>query len=611
MKKKIRVADFVANFIKSLGVRSVFMISGGGAMFLNDAIGRCKGLDYIPNHNEQATSISAEAYSRVNENIGVAVVTTGPGGTNAITGVAGAWIDSVPLLIISGQVKKSNLMNGKGVRQLGPQEVDIISIVKPITKYAVTVMKSANIRYELEKAVFIAKNNRKGPVWVDIPLDIQAARINPNKLNSFKNLSVNKYKINNKLIANVTKMIKESGKPIILAGNGIRLSGAAKKFTKLYKKLNIPVVTTWNAMDLIPASNRLSIGKPGTVALRAPNFAVQNSDLLISIGARLDNVVTAFNPKNFAKNAKKILVDIDEAELNKFKFPIELRIKDDAKNFINNLLIATKNITPKQYNDWVAECNFLKNKYTINDGKPFLKTGKISHYHLVDQLSKLLPEGALIVTGSSGLGIEFFYTAFKNKKNQRIFHTSGLGAMGYGLPAMVGASQVKKNRLVIGIESDGSFNMNLQELLTIKALNLNLKIFIINNNGYASIRSTQRNYFNSRYVGTGFEAKLFLPDITDVAKSIGIKSFCIEKVEDLSSAIKYCLRQKNIILCDIKVINDENLWPKVSAIPQSDGSIISMPIEDMSPLLPIKELKASINKIDPISYRIRGIKKNE
>jgi|694.fasta_scaffold64169_3 acetolactate synthase-1/2/3 large subunit len=610
MTREIRVADFVANFIKSQGVKTVFMVVGGGAMFLNDAIGLCKDLEYVPNHNEQASSISAEAYSRVNENLGVAVVTTGPGATNAITGVAGAWIESVPLLIISGQVKKSDLMKGTGVRQMGPQEVDIVSIVKPITKYAVTIMHAKDIRYELEKAIHLATTGRKGPVWVDIPLDVQASKIFPDSLNAYRDLNTSNNLISNQLIENVIKMINQSNRPIILAGHGIRLSGATKNFIKLYELLGIPVVTTWNAMDLIPSNHPLSIGKPGTVALRAPNFAIQNADLLISIGARLDNVLTAFNPQRFAKNAKRIIVDIDQTELDKFNFPIELKIRGDVKNFINDLSKATEKTELKNYNDWINKCNLWKKKYTVNDGALFPVTGDISHFHLVNELSKALPENSLIVTGSSGLGIESFYTAFENKKGQRVFLTSGLGAMGYGLPAMIGASQVDKKRLLIGIESDGSFQMNLQELLTIKSLNLNLKIFIINNGGYASIRNTQRNYFEGRYVGTDSTTKLFLPKIVDIAKSIGIKAVSQDKVERLMETINFCLNEEGTIICDIKVIKDESLWPKVAAIPQADGSIISMPLEDMSPLLPIDELQNEmLFELEDASYKARSLTK--
>jgi acetolactate synthase-1/2/3 large subunit len=611
MSKNIRVADFVARFIKSQGVDTVFMVPGGGAMFLDDAITLAEGLDYVPNHNEQASSICAEAYSRVSENLGVAIVTTGPGATNAITGVAGAWIESVPLLMISGQVKRADLMADTGVRQMGPQEVDIVSMVKPITKYAVTVMRPEDIRYELEKAVFYATSGRKGPVWIDIPLDIQAAPIDPDLLKSFKAKDVLGSEVNENIMKQVVEMLSKAKQPLILAGHGVRLSGAANNFRELYEQIGVPVVTTWNAMDLIPLDHRLSVGKPGTVALRAPNFAVQNCDLLISIGARLDNVVTAFDPEKFAKNARRIVVDIDEAELGKFKFPIELKIKADAKEFINHLLRLSQSIGKEAYADWVGTCNSWKTKYTVNDGIPFPKTGEISHFHMMNELSRAFPEDALIVTGSSGLGIESFYTAFENKKGQRVFLTSGLGAMGYGMPAMIGASQVDKQRPVIGVESDGSFQMNLQELLTIKALNLNLKIFIINNNGYASIRSTQRNYFESRYIGTGPEAKLFLPNIGEIARSIGIKAISVDKVEYLASAIAQCLSAEGTMICDVHVMNNESLWPKSAAIPQKDGSMLSMPLEDMSPLLPIEEMKIIMNgQLESRSYVARGFPEN-
>jgi acetolactate synthase-1/2/3 large subunit len=481
-------------------------------------------------------------------------------------------------------------------------------MVRPITKYAVTVMAQESIRYELEKAVYYAKTGRKGPVWVDIPLDIQAATVDIDSLASFRVPASNHLGIEDDQINQIVSMLKNAEQPLILAGHGIRLAGAAQDFQKLYEQLGVPVVTTWNAMDLIPATHELSVGKPGTVALRAPNFAVQNCDLLIAIGARLDNVVTAFNPAKFAKNAKRIVIDIDEAELAKFKFPLDLKVRSDAKVFVNRLADAAKNINKKTYSTWVNKCISWREKYIVNDGIAFPKSGEISHFHLVHELSCALPEGALIVTGSSGLGIESFYTAFANKEGQRVFLTSGLGAMGYGMPAMIGASQVNKGRIVIGVESDGSFQMNLQELLTIKALNINLKIFIINNNGYASIRSTQRNYFDSRYVGTGPEAKLFMPDIVSIAKSIGIKAISVDKVENLSEAITECLQEKGTIICDVKVINNESLWPKSAAIPQADGSMLSMPIEDMSPLLPIEQMEEIMGgKLEARSYIARGL----
>jgi len=605
--QKIRVADYVASFIKKIGVDCIFMVPGGGAMFLNDAIKCKKGLDFVANHNEQASSISAEAYSRVTENIGVGIFTTGPGSTNAITGVAGAWIESVPLMIISGQVKTSDLKGKSGVRQMGPQEVDIISIVKPITKYAITIKNPKNIRLELEKSYYLATTGRKGPVWIDIPLNIQASLIKQNELIRFKKIN-KKYpnKIFNKY-NEIINLINSSNRPIILAGHGIRLSKASVEFKKLYSALKIPVVTTWNAMDLIPNSNNLNIGKPGTVALRAPNFAIQNADLLISIGARLDNVVTAYNQQNFAKNARKIIVDIDANELNKFKIKLDLKIKLDAKMFISNLNKKIKNKKIKKFNDWITKCNDWKNRYAINDGKPFPKNEKISHLRLIDAFSKYLPKNALIVTGSSGLAIESFYMAFKNKPGQRIFLTSGLGAMGYGLPALIGALHSKKYKEIICIESDGSFLMNLQEILTLKLSKKPFKLFILNNKGYASIRSTQKNYFNGRYIATGPESNLYLPDIPKLVKSIGINSITIKNSEDLNKGIQKALKSKNSIICDISLLPNDSLWPKASAIPLSNGSMLSMPLEDMTPLLSRKQLRAEmLYPLNPASKKIKN-----
>jgi len=605
--QKIRVADYVASFIKKIGVDCVFMVPGGGAMFLNDAIQCKKGLDFVANHNEQASSISAEAYSRVTENIGVAIVTAGPGSTNAITGVAGAWIESVPLMIISGQVKTSDLKGKSGVRQMGPQEVDIVSIVKPITKYAVTVKNPKKIRSELEKAYHLATSGRKGPVWIDIPLDIQAAPISPSKLLGFKILTnkKNSARLFNKY-DEIIKLINSSERPIILAGHGIRLSKASKDFTSMCRMLKIPIVTTWNAMDLLPNSSRLNIGKPGTVALRAPNFAIQNSDLLISIGARLDNVVTAYNPQNFAKNAKKIIVDIDLNELNKFKMKVYFKINLDAKVFLENLNSKTAKYKIKKFSDWINKCNDWKKRYSINDGGKFSRNKKISHLQLVDTLSDCLPKNSLIVTGSSGLAIESFYMAFRNKPGQRVFLTSGLGAMGYGIPALIGALNSNKYKEVICIESDGSFLMNLQEILTLKISKKPFKLFILNNNGYASIRNTQKNYFKGRYIATGPESDLFLPDICKLFDSIGINTIKVKNIDGLIDGVNKVLRSKKSIVCDILLREDETLWPKSAAIPQKNGSMLSMPLEDMSPLLSREQLKAEM--IYPLSEASKKIK---
>jgi acetolactate synthase-1/2/3 large subunit len=604
-----RLADYVAAFVAAQGVKTVFMVPGGGAMFLIDAFGRSTELDYVPNHHEQASSIAAEAYSRINGRLGCAVVTTGPGATNAITGVAGAWIESVPLLIISGQVKRADLIGGSGVRQMGPQEVEIVSMVTPITKYAVTVLESNDIRYHLEKAVHLATTGRRGPVWLDIPLDVQNAAVDAGSLRGFEPepTAARKISIEDEARA-VLEAIQRADRPLILAGHGIRLAGAAAAFRELYEIIGAPVVTTWNAMDLVPASHPLSVGKPGTVALRAPNFAVQNCDLLLAIGARLDNVVTAYNPKKFARSAKKIVVDVDPAELAKFpdESGIERKIEADARDFIDALLRLARKAPRRGFGDWLARCAEWKRKYPLDAGEPFPSSGRIGHFHLTKALSDGLPEQALIVTGSSGLGVEFFYTGFDNKEGQRIFLTSGLGAMGYGMPAMIGAYMASDRRPFFGVESDGSLMMNLQEMQTIASLKLPLRMFVINNRGYASIRNTQRNYFEGRYVGTGPEAKLDLPDFPQLARAFGWDAFVIEDAADLARGVARAVaHQGGPLLIDVRVIENEALFPKSAALFNDDGSILSMPLEDMSPLLPRAEFRANmIAPLDPASENI-------
>ncbi|KZS65376.1 MULTISPECIES: thiamine pyrophosphate-binding protein [Mycobacterium] len=606
MSQTMRLADYLFARLRDEGVDAVFLVPGGGAMYLVDALGQNRELRYVPTHHEQAAAIAAEAYSRINGHLGCALVTTGPGATNAITGVAGAWIESVPLLVISGQVKRADLMGNSGVRQKGPQEVDIVSMVKPITKYAVTVPDPSEIRYHFEKAVHLATTGRRGPVWLDIPLDVQAAQINPSALKGYVPSTTGSKNLTADATA-VLDLVNAAERPIILAGHGIRLAEAAEDFGTLYETLGIPVVTTWNATDLIPSNHRLSVGKPGTVALRPPNFAIQNSDLVLSIGARLDNVVTAYNPAKFGRHAPKVIVDVDPAELG--KFPDDMNIARtvcaDARDFIRAMLEQKPRMIAKDRSSWLDHCNDWKARYPINDGAPFPKSGVISHYHLTKVLADEIPENTLIVTGSSGLAIEIFHTGFANKPGQRIFLTSGLGAMGYGLPAMVGAGLASDAKSFVGIEGDGSLMMNVQELQTIRMLDLPLKLFLFNNGGYASIRNTQRNYFEGHYVGTGPEGRLGLPDFVALAKANGIESMRIQDVGELALVVREALSQRGPLIVDVQVQHDEALWPKSAALPQPDGSIRSMPLEDMSPLLPRAEFGANmLVPLDPASKNL-------
>lgn len=588
-----RVADYIADFIASLGVDHVFLLPGGGAMHLVDAVGKHPEIQAVPCLHEQACTIAAEAYGRVNENIGVAMVTTGPGATNAVTGVAGAWIESVPMLVISGQVKRSDMLDGAPLRQKGVQEVDIISMVRSITKYAVTIRRPEDTRLELEKAVRLAFEGRKGPVWIDVPLDVQGAPVNPATLEGFNDPQAVSQPLAAESIQSIVAMLQKADRPLILAGHGIRLAGGAGIFRTVAEKLGIPVVTTWNALDLLPYDHPLLVGRPGVVALRAPNFAVQNCDLLISIGSRLDNIITAYNPRGFARAAKKVVVDVDRNEIDKLDMDIEIEIESDALAFLLALQKVLSGGMLPDYSPWRVRCGNWKISYDIKREMCFASEGAISHFHFMDVLSDAIPQDTLIATGSSGLAVEVFYTVFRNRPGQRVFLTSGLGSMGYGLPAAIGACFANGCKPMVAIESDGSFQLNIQELATVKAFNLPICLVILNNNGYASIRNTMRNYFCGRYVGTGPEAGLWLPDLEDVARTYQIPFKRVSEVAGLAS-LDELMRTPRPLLLDIQLTPNEALAPKVAAMPQTDGSIISMPMEDMSPLLSLDALKAEM-----------------
>ncbi len=588
------------DYLYSIGVKKIFFVPGGGNMFLVDALGRHPKIDFISTHNEQAAVIAAEAYSRLSDELGVALVTTGPGATNSITGIAGAWLDSIPVLIISGQVKIKDIKKHSKVRQNGPQEIDIVSMVKNITKYSKTIKIKSNLIYEFKKAVSISLSGRPGPVLLDIPLDIQGAKY---KYKKFKKSNIKDLVLSSKSNFKneynyLVNQLKKAKKPLFLLGQGVKSARALNEAKKLITKTNIPCLLTWPMTDFLPSTHKLNMGKPGTVAKRHSNIILQNCDILITLGARLDKVVTAHNPNNFAKNATVFCIDIDEYELrkhpNRFK-----KIQADAKEFLKALL--SRDDIQLNNNEWIYECNNIKNYFSK---EKFSKKKSLSIYKVIEFLSKVIPVNSIVATGSSGLSIEAFYTHFLNKKNQKIFLTTGLGAMGYGFPALVGASKIKKNLYLF--ESDGSAMMNLQELQTLKTIKSNAKIFLINNNGYASIRNTQRNYFDGRYVGTTSNTGLETPSISKLAKSLGISSFKCKSIESLKKIVTENINKNELILFEIYVQENEDLFPKCSTHNSKNGSFISAPIEDLSPLLPLEVLKKySNNKVDNLSRRIR------
>jgi len=588
----MRVADYLVRRLADLGVEHVFMLPGGGAMHLNDALALEPRITAVPCHHEQACGIAAEAYGRVKETFGVAMVTTGPGATNVLTPVVGAWIESVPLLVISGQVKTADRLRGRPLRQTGVQEVDIVPMVRGCTKYAVTLEKPGDVRRECERAIHEMLSGRKGPVWIDVPLDIQGAKVDPEALEAFVPPTSGSAGDEPLLaaISKVHELLAAAERPLILAGHGVRLAGAAEHFRRLVDVLGVPVVTTWNALDLLPWNHPLCVGRPGVVASRAPNFAVQNCDLLIAIGSRLDNIITAYNPRGFAREAKKVVVDVDAHELAKLDMDIAVTIPTDASRFIDALMASRLPQRP-DISAWVSRCQSWKTRFAV-DAAPGGQT--ISHPAFVKALSDVAPADSVVGTGSSGLAVEAFYLGFRNKPGQRVFLTSGLGSMGYGLPAAIGACLAAGSRPMICVEGDGSLMLNLQELATLKGMGLPICLVVMNNHGYCSIRNTQRNYFESRFIGTDPEHRLWMPDLEKMAAGFDLPFARITSPTTLEADLRKALALPRPCIVDVRLATDEQLSPKAAALPQADGSMLSMPLEDMSPLLSLQELEAEM-----------------
>lgn len=577
----IKLSDYVFKFIEGKGIKHAFMLPGGGAMHLVDSIGK-SNIEYICCGHEQSAAIAAESYGQHTNDIGVLLVTSGPGATNAITGVTAGWIDSTPMLILSGQAKRSDLVGTSGVRQMGCQEVQIVDMIKPITKYAVQVLETNQIKYHLERAYEEAKTGRMGPVWLDIPLDVQGALIDENELAGYKR--ENSLEVNiEKEIEETWKLIKNSKKPLILAGNGIKLSNCEKEFYEIINKLQIPVQTTWKSIDLLEEEHPLYVGHPGIMGDRGANFIIQSCDLLIILGSRLDSSITAFNHSNFGKNAKKIMIDIDEHEINKMQMDIEVKVVCDVKDFITRL---NEKISDLRLNeDWLKYCKDIREKYPVVTKEHKEENEYISSYYFIDELCKILKPEDIIVPESSGGAGEITYQAFQLKKGQKIKNAAGLGSMGFGLPYAIGACLANNKNRTILINGDGAFQLNIQELETIKRLNLPIKIFIWNNNGYASIRAMQRNTFEGHYVASDENSGLTMPNVVKVAEAYGIKTFCVGNNEDMVNILSDVLTTDGPVLCELMVLPEETVSPRVKAVRLEDGSMISNALEDMWPFV--------------------------
>ena len=592
---KIKVAKYISQFLVDNGIKDCFMVTGGGAMHLDDAIGHQDGLHCTFNHHEQACAIAAEGYTRMTGKLAAVCVTSGPGGTNAITGVMGGWLDSIPMFVISGQVKRETTtwsVPELGLRQLGDQEFNIIASVKNMTKYTVMVTVPEEIAYHLEKALFLAKNGRGGPVWLDIPLDVQGAAIETDDLIHFDKdkENINELpEIEQSTIKTIINKIKEADAPLVLAGTGINLGNADNKLLEFLDKYKIPVVTAWNANDTVAFDNPYYVGMPGTVGIRSGNFAVQNCDLLISLGCRLNIRMIGYNHFDFAKNAYKIIVDIDPLELKKPTIKPDIPVNADVNEFLDKML-EHEYIPEEKHKEWLNWCKDLLNRYPAVK-KEFHDSDLINPYLFIDKLFNHLDDTDRIICGNGSACVITFQAA-KIKQGQRMFTNSGCAAMGYGLPAALGVAVSDNGKRTICVDGDGSVMMNIQELATISHNKLNVKIFIINNNGYLSIRQTQRNLFQPPFIGIDSESGVGFPDFNKLADAFDLKFFEIDNEDQADNVIDEVINYNGPCVCEVKVNPDQNFEPKSSSKVLPDGRIVSPSLDDMAPFLDRDEFES-------------------
>ena len=599
---KIKVAKYISDFLVSHGIEDCFMVTGGGAMHLNDALGHQEGLRCTFNHHEQACSIAAEAYTRMTGKLAAVCVTSGPGGTNAITGVMGGWVDSIPMFVLSGQSKREMTVwacQELNLRQLGDQEFDIVTSVSNMTKYAVMVTDPNEIAYHLEKALFLAQDGRGGPVWLDVPLDVQGAMVETDELSHFEPGVERPWKLpkaTTSLAADILNKIKSAKAPLILVGTGIRLGKAEEELLSLLEKLRIPVVTAWNANDVVAYDNPYFAGMPGTVGTRPGNFAIQNCDLLLSLGCRLNIRMIGYNKFDFAKNAFKIIVDIDKRELYKPTIKADMAVNADVKDLLNCLL-AEEYVPQDSHKSWLKWCRDLVDRYpaTLPEYSGAAE-GMLNPYVFMDKLFAELDKNDRVICGN-GSACVITFQACKIKQGQRMFTNSGCAAMGYGLPAALGVAVSDNSYRTICVDGDGSVMMNLQELATIAHNKLKVKLFIINNNGYASIRQTQQNLFKSAFVGINADSGVGFPDFEKLAEAFGIEYLRVGNEGECESAVKAFLASEGPGLCEVIVEPKQNFAPKSSSKVLPDGRIVSPSLDDMAPFLDRDEFE-SIKYLD-------------
>lgn len=609
---KVRLSDYVAQKLHAHGVRHVFMLTGGGAMHLNDAMGRVDGLQYVCCHHEQALAMAAESYTRLSGRLAALNVTTGPGGINALNGVHGAYTDSIAMIVLSGQVKRETLASNAPVRlrQLGDQEVDIVSMVRPITKFAAMVTEPQDIRYLLEKALWLAETGRPGPVWIDVPIDVQSALIDPETLHGFDPIREGYgrdyalpaeygWKTGAALSAAVVEVleaIKGAKRPVLLPGTGVRISGAYDIFLRIADKLGIPIAPAWNAQDLVADDHPLYVGRPGTVGDRAGNFAVQNSDCVLVLGCRLNIRQISYNFASFARAAKKIMVDVDAAELAKPTLNIDMPVHADLKAFLPELERALEGYeTPVAHREYLSWAMERRRKYFPVLPEYWETKGVVNPYCFTEALFEQLDENEVIVMADATAAVVTVQAA-RLKKGQRLFSNSGAASMGYDLPATIGAWHAMPggSKRVICMAGDGSIMQNLQELQTIVGQKIPAKIFLYNNAGYHSIRQSQQAHFNGFSVGCGPDSGVTFPDFEKIAMAFGFAYTQTSDHADMRGAISKTLMADGPAICEIFVDKEQAFAPKLSSKRLEDGTMITAPLEDLAPFLPRDEFESNM-----------------
>ena len=601
----IRVADYIVEALAARGIRHVFMVSGGGAMFLNDAFGRCRDMKVVCCHHEQACAIAAESYFRLSNRLAAVSVTTGPGGTNAVTGVYGAHVDSLGMIVISGQSKWETLVRSTNLplRQLGDQEIDIIRMVEGITKYAVLVRDADSIRYHLERALHLATAGRPGPVWLDVPINVQATHIDPETLRAYEP-SEDAIKWETPDIdgacSEILRRLATAERPVIYAGSGVRLSRRMDEFIRLLDVLGVPVVTAWNNNDLVPDAHQCYAGRPGSVGNRAGNFAVQNSDLLIILGCRLNIRLVSYNWENFARHAYKIWVDVDATELKKPTVRPDMPVHADLAELMPRLRAQAEStkFPAERFAGWRDWCKERLARYPVVLPSYWKDEQNVNPYCFMDRLFAQLKPDETVVT-ADGTACVTAFQAGRVGQGMRLYHNSGSAPMGYDVPAAIGAAFAQDpDKRVICLAGDGSIMMNLQELQTVAGLHLPVKTFILFNQGYHSIRQTQRAFFKDNIIGCGTDSGLSFPDWGRIAAAFNLPFFRVDTHGELDEAIRRTIETDGPTLCEVVIDLRQAFSPKLSSRKLDDGRMVTSPLEDMAPFLSREELRE--NMIVPI-----------